>query len=68
MEQYGYKEIWKVSYPILISLVMEQLIGMTDTVFLGRVGELELGASAVAGVYYMVCICWASDSASGRRL
>ena len=54
MEQYGYKEIWKVSYPILISLVMEQLIGMTDTVFLGRVGELELGASAVAGVYYMV--------------
>ena len=50
MQQYSYKEIWKVSYPILISLVMEQLIGMTDTVFLGRVGEVELGASAVAGV------------------
>ena len=54
MQQYSYKEIWKVSYPILISLVMEQLIGMTDTVFLGRVGEVELGASAVAGVYYLV--------------
>jgi putative MATE family efflux protein len=33
---------------------MEQLIGMTDTAFLGRVGEVELGASAIAIVYYMV--------------
>ena len=33
---------------------MEQLIGMTDTAFLGRVGEIEIGASALAGVYYMV--------------
>lgn len=32
---------------------MEQLIGMTDTAFMGRVGEVELGASAIAGVYYM---------------
>ena len=27
---------------------------MTDTAFLGRVGEVELGASAIAIVYYMV--------------
>ena len=32
---------------------MEHLIGMTDTAFLGRVGEVELGASALAGVYYL---------------
>ena len=32
---------------------MEQAIGMTDTAFLGRVGEIELGASAIAGVYYI---------------
>ena len=48
---YSYHHIWKVAYPILISLIMEQLIGMTDTAFLGRVGEVELGASAIAGVY-----------------
>jgi len=54
MEKYSYKNILKVAYPILISLIMEQLIGMTDTAFLGRVGEIELGASAIAGVYYMV--------------
>ena len=51
---YSYRNIWKVAYPILISLVMEQMIGLTDTAFLGRVGEIELGASAIAIVYYMV--------------
>ena len=48
--KYSYKQIWTISYPILISLIMEQMIGMTDTAFLGRVGEIELGASAIAGV------------------
>ncbi len=42
---YSYRNIWRVAYPILISLVMEQMIGLTDTAFLGRVGEIELGAS-----------------------
>ena len=51
---YSYRNIWRVAYPIMISLVMEQMIGLTDTAFLGRVGEVELGASAIAIVYYMV--------------
>lgn len=51
---YSYKEIWRIAYPILISLCMEQMIGMTDTAFMGRVGKVELGASAIAGIYYMV--------------
>ena len=51
---YSYRQIWNVAYPILISLIMEQMIGMTDTAFMGRVGKVELGASAIAGIYYMV--------------
>ena len=51
---YSYRNIWKVAYPILISLVMEQMIGLTDTAFLGRVGEIELGASAIAIIYYII--------------
>lgn len=47
------KQIWQMSYPILLSLLMEHLIGLTDTAYLGRVGEVELGASALAGVYYL---------------
>lgn len=50
---YSYRDIWLVAYPIMISLIMEQMIGITDTAFLGHVGEVELGASAIAGVYYL---------------
>ena len=53
-QHYSFKSIWRITLPILVSLVMEELLGMTDTAFLGRVGEIELGASAIAGVYFTI--------------
>ena len=47
------KQIWLINFPVMMSLLMEQLINLTDTVFLGHVGEIELGASALAGMYYI---------------
>lgn len=32
---YTYKEIWLIAYPILISLLMEQMIGITTRHFSG---------------------------------
>lgn len=52
--EYTYRKIWIITYPVLISLLMQNLIGITDTAFLGRVGEIELGASALGGIFYMV--------------
>lgn len=52
--QFTNKQILQITYPVLISLLMEHLIGLTDTAYLGRVGEVELGASALASVYYLV--------------
>lgn len=52
--EFSHKKIWNITYPVLISLLIQHLIGMTDTAFLGRVGEVELGASALASVYYLV--------------
>lgn len=66
--KYTYKQIWLIAYPILISLLMEQLIGMTDTAFLGRVGEVELGASAIAGVFYMVIFMVAFGFSIGAQI
>jgi len=66
--KYTYKEIWIIAYPILISLIMEQLIGMTDTAFLGRVGEVELGASAIAGVYYLAIFMMAFGFSIGAQI
>ncbi|MCM1129362.1 MAG: MATE family efflux transporter [Alistipes senegalensis] len=53
MKAVSTRQIWKIAYPILVSLIAEHLILMTDTAFLGRVGEIELGASALAGVFFL---------------
>lgn len=66
--KYTYKQIWLITFPILISLLMEQLIGMTDTAFLGRVGEIELGASAIAGVYYLAIFMMAFGFSIGAQI
>lgn len=57
MTPYTYKHIGRVAFPILLSLLMEHLIGLTDTAFLGRLdgqtGEVALGAASLGGVYYI---------------
>ena len=41
---YTYKQIWLINFPVMMSILMEQLINITDAIFLGHVGEVELGA------------------------
>lgn len=65
---YSYRKIWRVAYPILISLVMEQMIALTDTAFMGRVGEIELGAAAIAGVFYMVVFMAGHGFCTGTQI
>ena len=50
---FTYKQIWLITYPVMMSVLMEQIINITDAVFLGHVGDIELGASAIAGIYYL---------------
>ncbi len=51
-----YKEIWKIAYPIILGSVVQNIISVTDTAFLGRVGETELGAAAIGGVFYLTLV------------
>lgn len=44
--------ILKITYPIFLTLLAQNLINIVDTAFLGRVSEVALGASAIAGVYF----------------
>ena len=50
---YTYKNIWLINFPVMMSILIEQLINITDAIFLGHVGEIELGASALAGIWYL---------------
>ncbi|MDR0744922.1 MAG: MATE family efflux transporter [Mediterranea sp.] len=52
---YNNKQIWSISYPILLGLLAQNIINVTDTAFLGHVSEVALGASAMGGLFY-VCI------------
>ena len=50
------RTILKTAAPIMIGLLLEQLIGMTDAIFLGRYGEVELGAAALGSVVFFLYI------------
>ncbi len=51
-----YREIWRVAYPIIIGSLAVSVLNVTDTIYLGRIGETELGASALGGVFYFVMV------------
>jgi len=51
-----YKNIWTISYPIILGSLATTVLNITDTAFLARVGEVELGAMAIAGVFYFVLV------------
>ena len=46
----------RMASPLILSFLLEQLIGMMDVAFLGRVGEVELGAAAPAGVAFLTLL------------
>jgi putative MATE family efflux protein len=50
---FSYKRIWEVSFPIILSLLAQNVIQITDTILMGRVGEVEFGATGLAGIYYI---------------
>ncbi len=65
---YTNKQIWDVSFPIFLSLLAQNVINVTDTAFLGRVGEIELGASAMGGLYYFCAFTIAFGFSTGSQI
>lgn len=52
---YSYKQIWQISLPIILGLLAQNIINVTDTAFLGHVSEVALGASGIGGLLY-ICV------------
>lgn len=65
---YNNKDIWKVSYPILLSLLAQNIINVTDTAFLGRVSEVAIGASAMGGLFYICVFTIAFGFSTGSQI
>lgn len=66
--QFDYRYIWKMSYPILISMLMQQLIGITDVIYLGRLSETDLGASALGSTYFFTVFMIAFGFSMGAQI
>ena len=48
------KEIWQITYPIIFGNLAQTIMVLINTIFLGHVGTVELGAVMMAGTFYLV--------------
>ncbi len=62
------KEILRLSGPVMISFVAHNLIGVVDTAFLGRLGEVQLGGASMASLVYFCIYTIGFGLASGTQI
>lgn len=63
-----YSKIWNVTWPIMLSLIAQNVVSVTDTAFLGHVGSIELGAAAIGGIFYITLFMVAYGFTTGVQI
>lgn len=64
----SYKNILKVALPIIISGVAQNIVNVTDTMFLGRLSNVALGAGGNAGIFYFVLVITGMGFTTGAQI
>ncbi|MDR2910914.1 MAG: MATE family efflux transporter [Bacteroidales bacterium] len=64
----SYRRIWSVSWPLIIGLLAENIVGVIDTAFLGHVSDLDLAASAIAGTFYVIMFVVGMGLGTGTQI
>ena len=64
----SYKNILKIAYPIILSSLAQNIINLTDTIYLGRLNETIFAAAAIASIYYAVIILVGLGFANGVKI
>jgi putative MATE family efflux protein len=54
--QPGYRNIWGISFPIIIAGISESVVEITDTIFLAHYGVTELAAIGMADAIYSLVL------------
>lgn len=52
----SYRNIFSIALPIMVGSLANNIINVVDTALLGRVGQAELGAGAIGGIFYFILI------------
>lgn len=63
-----YKSILLVAVPIILESLAQNILNITDTAFMGRVGEISLGAAAIGSVFYFAFIMIAFGLGIGAQI
>lgn len=50
----GYKQILQLGMPIYAGMLATTLVGLVDTAFMGKVGEMEQSAAGYGALFYLV--------------
>lgn len=64
----SYKEIWQISYPIILGSLAHSINQLIDTAYLGHSSKIALDAITLAGIYYYVFIFIAGGLARGCQV
>ena len=64
----SYKHILNISIPIVLSGVAQNIVNVTDTAFLGRLGKIELGAAGNAGLFYFIFVMLGMGMSTGSQI
>lgn len=63
-----YRTILSIAWPIMVSGLMNAILVVTDTAFLGHVGENELGAAGNGGLLYFVLLTIGMGFSTGAQI
>ena len=50
------RQIIAIAFPIILGSIAQNVVNITDTAFLGRMGEVALGGGVIGGLFYHVLL------------
>ncbi|MBI1288434.1 MAG: MATE family efflux transporter [Flavobacteriales bacterium] len=67
-ETISYRNIWRISYPLILSFFATSVINMTDTAFMGRISDVAIGATGLGGIYFLIFLMAAVGLGIGAQI
>jgi putative MATE family efflux protein len=67
-EKITYNSILLVAIPIILESLAQNILNITDTAFMGRLGESNLGAAAIGSIFYYILVMMALGLGIGSQI
>ncbi len=65
---YSYRKIIRVAVPVIVGGIAQNIVSVTDTVFLGRLNETALGAAGNGGIFYFFIVMLGLGLVTGAQI